>query len=168
MLILISWLHKKPADLDLHCFQQSVKSFEKKLYSQCAYKIYYYSKTCIKWPLSKLPKLVFKTIYCLMQVKSIAECSKGSILQYFRPSLNYQLLSKFLFCLFLSGRFTQVLLYTLNVNDQLCSVSIDNLFFKTFIFFSSLWLYASSKGSEPLLLAYAVNSLLLLTQNPLD
>ena len=26
-----------------------------------------------------------------MQVKSIADCSKGSILQYFRPSLNYHL-----------------------------------------------------------------------------
>ena len=26
-------------------------------------------------------KLVFKTNYCLMQVKSVAECSKGSILQ---------------------------------------------------------------------------------------
>ena len=47
-----------------------------------------------------------------MQVKSIAECSKGSILQYFRPSLNYQLSLKSLFCLFLSGRFTQLgLLY---------------------------------------------------------
>ena len=32
-------------------------------------------------------KLVFKTNYRLMQVKSIAEYSKGSILQYFRPSL---------------------------------------------------------------------------------
>ena len=28
-------------------------------------------------------KLVFKTNYRLMQVKSIAECSKGSILQFF-------------------------------------------------------------------------------------
>ena len=28
-------------------------------------------------------KLVFKTNYSLMQVKSIAECSKGSTLQYF-------------------------------------------------------------------------------------
>ena len=35
----------------------------------------------------KYPKLVFKTNYCLMQVKSIAECSPWSILQYFRPSL---------------------------------------------------------------------------------
>ena len=32
--------------------------------------------------------LAFKTDYCLMQVKSIAE---GSILQYFRPSLSYHL-----------------------------------------------------------------------------
>ena len=37
------------------------------------------------------PKLVFKTEFCLIQVKSIAECSKGSILQYFRPSLSYHL-----------------------------------------------------------------------------
>ena len=46
-----------------------------------------------------------------MPVKSIAECSKGSILQYFRPSLSCQLSLRPL-CLFLSDRFTQVLLYT--------------------------------------------------------
>ena len=44
------------------------------------------------------PKVVFKTDYCLMQVKSIAECSKGSILQYFRPSLSYSLLFRSLLC----------------------------------------------------------------------
>ena len=33
--------------------------------------------------------MVFNTNYRLMQVKRIAECSKGSILQYFRPSLSY-------------------------------------------------------------------------------
>ena len=37
--------------------------------------------------------------------------SKGSILQYFRPSLSYSLSLRSLFCLFLSGRFTQILLY---------------------------------------------------------
>ena len=37
------------------------------------------------------PKLVVKTDYRLMQVRSIAECSKGSILQCIRPSLNYNL-----------------------------------------------------------------------------
>ena len=43
-----------------------------------------------------------KTNYHLMQVKSIEECSKGSILQSFRPSLSYYLLLRSLVCL-LSG-----------------------------------------------------------------
>ena len=47
-----------------------------------------------------------------MQVKSIAECSKGSILLYFQPSFSYHLSLRYLFCLFLSGRFRQVLLFT--------------------------------------------------------
>ena len=38
---------------------------------------------------SKKTKKCFKTDYRLMQVKSIVECSKESILQYFRPSLSY-------------------------------------------------------------------------------
>ena len=46
-----------------------------------------------------------------MQVKSIAECSKGSILQYFWPSLSHLLSLRFLFCLFLSVCWRQVLLY---------------------------------------------------------
>ena len=46
-----------------------------------------------------------------MQFKSIAECSPWSILQYFCASLSYHLSIRSLFCLFLSGRFTQVLLY---------------------------------------------------------
>ena len=69
-----------------------------------------FSKTCVKWPLSKRPKSVLKTNYCLMQVKNIAECSKGSILQYFQPALfSYHLSLRSLFCLVLSGSFTQVL-----------------------------------------------------------
>ena len=67
--------------------------------------------------------MVFKSNYRLMQVVSIAECSKWSILQYFPPSLCYQLLLRSLFCLFLSGRFTHVLLIKLSVGcagqDQL-------------------------------------------------
>ena len=51
-----------------------------------------YSKTCLKRPLKKKAKnIVFKTVNRLMQVKSIAECSKESILQYFRPSFSYHL-----------------------------------------------------------------------------
>ena len=56
----------------------------------------------------------FNTDSRLIQVKSIAEYSKGSILQYFRSSLGYRLSFRCLFCLFLSGRFTQVLLYLLS------------------------------------------------------
>ena len=58
------------------------------------------------------PLLTFNTDYCLMQVKSIAECSKGSILQYFRPSLSYHFVLRPLYCLFLSGSIRQVLLYS--------------------------------------------------------
>ena len=56
-------------------------------------------------------ELVFKTNYPLLHVKSIAECSPWSILQYFRPSLDCHLSLRSLFCLFLSGRLRQVLLY---------------------------------------------------------
>ena len=71
-----------------------------------------YSKTCLKGRLERRPKLVFKTDYRLMQVKRIA----GSILQYFRPSLSYNLSLRSLLCLFLSSRLGQVLLYGLHSN----------------------------------------------------
>ena len=48
--------------------------------------------------------MCFNTDYGLMQVKSIAECSPWSILQYFWPSLSYHLSLRSLFCLFLSLR----------------------------------------------------------------
>ena len=46
-------------------------------------------KPVLSGHLKRRPKLVFKTDYRLIQVKTIAKCSKGSILQYFRPSLGY-------------------------------------------------------------------------------
>ena len=39
------------------------------------------------------------------------------ILQYFQPSFSYQFSLRPLFCLFLSGSFTQVLLYMQKQND---------------------------------------------------
>ena len=42
-----------------------------------------YSKTCVKQPLKKNTKYVFKTNYHLMQVKSIAECSKRAFCNTF-------------------------------------------------------------------------------------
>ena len=53
-----------------------------------------------------------------MQIKSIAECFTWSILQYFRPSLSYHLSLRSLFCQFLSGCFTQVLLHVLSDTYQ--------------------------------------------------
>ena len=50
-----------------------------------------------------------------MQVESNAECSKGSILQYFQPSISYHLALRPLFCLFLSGHLRQVSLYMFNL-----------------------------------------------------
>ena len=52
---------------------------------------------------------VLKTDYCLIQDKSIAECSK-SILQYFWPVLSDNQSWKPIFGLLLSGRLRQVLL----------------------------------------------------------
>ena len=68
-------------------------------------------RTCLKWPLYKRPQFVSNTNSRFMQVKNIAKCSNGSILQYFRPSLSYNLSLRSLFCLFLSGHLRHVSLY---------------------------------------------------------
>ena len=70
-----------------------------------------YSKTCVKWPLSKRPNIGFQDQlslnagpkYCRMLQEHSAILS---------PSLNYNLSLSSLFSLFLNGHFTQVLLYS--------------------------------------------------------
>ena len=83
--------------------------------------------------------MVYKTDYCLMQVKSNAECSKGSILQLFQPSFSYQLSVRPLFCLFLSDSLTQVLLYHLSLRPLFC------LFLRAC--FTQVLLYIVDQGS---------------------
>ena len=70
-----------------------------------------YSKTCAKWPPSKRPKSVFNTNYRLMQVKycRMLQGEHSAILSTFING--YRLSLRSLFYLFLSGCFTQVLLY---------------------------------------------------------
>ena len=58
----------------------------------------------------------------LMKVESIAECSKGSILQYFWPALSDNQCWKPNLGVFESGRFTQVLLYQSTAGIQLHTV----------------------------------------------
>ena len=107
--------------------------------------------------------MVFKTNYRLMKVESIAECSKGSILQYFRPplsskrgilqyfrpSLSYHLSLRSSFCLLLSGRLRQVLLYKkkplLNAHTDKTS-GASSLNFGWSLYLHSYFMYARSNG----------------------
>ena len=70
-----------------------------------------YSKTCLKWPLKKKTKIGFQDRLSLNAGQKYCRMLSWSILQYFRPSLSYHLTLRPLFCLFLSGRLRQVLLY---------------------------------------------------------
>ena len=91
--VLIGW----PADLDLH-----------------------YSNTCVKRPLTKRPKIGFQDQLSLNAGHKYCRMLKGSILQYFRPSLSYQLSLRILFCLFLSVRPLYDLLCFFSVLCLLC------------------------------------------------
>ena len=68
---------------------------------------------------SQKTKMILKTNYALVQVKNIAEQSKGSILQYFRHALSYHLSLRSLFYLFWSSHVTQVLLTTPDPRDPI-------------------------------------------------
>ena len=77
------------------------------------------------------PKLFFNTDYHLMQVKSIAECSMESILQFFWPSIRHHWSLRALFCLFLSSRFRQFYCMPIYVCFKIlhhCSLEIVTLY----------------------------------------
>ena len=67
-----------------------------------------YSKTCVKLPLSKTENLFSIPIIAQCRSKVLPNAPRGA---FCHTSLSYDLSLKFLFCLFLSGHFTQVLLY---------------------------------------------------------
>ena len=94
---------------------------------------FYYSKTCLisSGHSKRQPKLVFKTDYRLMQAKVLQNA-----LQYFWPSLSYHLSLRSLFCLFLSGRLRQVLLYNASSRD----VSLNHLPHPLIVWFHLHWL----------------------------
>ena len=88
------------------CTQTNDFIFEKTLDS----KTEEYSKTCVKQPLSERPKIGFYDQLSLNAGQRYCRMLQGEILQYFRPSTSYHLSLRPLFCLFLGGRFSQVLL----------------------------------------------------------
>ena len=83
--------------------------------------LWWYSKTCVKWPLPLRPKISFPDQFLLNAGQKYCH-----ILQYSQPSLSYHLSLRSLFCLFLSSRFTQVLLYL--INSAYCPIVLLHLF----------------------------------------
>ena len=92
----------------------------------------------------------------------MAECSKGHILLYFQPSLNYNLSLRSLFCLFLSGRLTlslpKVTVVELAVHCQTLLQSqfkgtVDRCLFLTVIRGANL-LFFISKCSGDIIISY--------------
>ena len=73
------------------------------------------SKTCLTRPLKKKTNIGFQDRFSLNADRKYCRMLQESILQNFRPSLNYLLSLRLLFCLFLSGRLRQVLLYMYTV-----------------------------------------------------
>ena len=70
-----------------------------------------YSKTCVKRTLSKRPTIRFQDQLSLNAGQKHCRIEHSAIL---RPSLSYHLPIGSLFCLFLSCRYTQVLLYMIS------------------------------------------------------
>ena len=71
-----------------------------------------------------------------MQVKTFAECSKGS----FRPSLSYHFPLRPLYCIFLSGRLRQVLLYNKRIRGSAGNIPqvdcfLTHLWYMNFTFY---------------------------------
>ena len=86
-----------------------------------------YSKACVKRPLSKRYKIGFQMQLSLNAGQKYCRMLQESILQYFRPSLSYHLSLRPLFCPFLSGCFTQVLLYmifVMHIHDPQCCLNV--------------------------------------------
>ena len=59
-----------------------------------------YSKTCLKYPSKRRPKIGFQYRLSLNAGQKYCRMPQESILQYFRPSLSYHLSLRPLFCLF--------------------------------------------------------------------
>ena len=69
-----------------------------------------YSKTCVKWPLSKRPKVVFQDQLLLYAGQKYCRMLQGVHSAILLTFMTLPLVIKIFVLLFLSGRFTQVLL----------------------------------------------------------
>ena len=100
-----------------------------------------YSKTCLKRPLKKKDqKFVFKTNYRLMQVKSIAECSKRAFCNTF--DLHYAIFCFVYFLVAVLDRFYCTSILCICEKLRLCQVSVHA---QTCL---SLWLLANGISTK--------------------
>ena len=91
-------------------FHECITGVKRLIFLLHKIKLIWYSKTCLKQPL-KRPIIGFQDRLSLNAGQKYCRMLQESILQYFRPSLSYNLSLRPLFCLFLSGHLRQVLLY---------------------------------------------------------
>ena len=86
-----------------------------KYFDSCSFLLVYqytvYSKICVKWPLSKRLKIGFQGQVSLNAGQKYCRMLQGEHSAIHLTFIKLHLLLRSLFCLFLSGRFTQVLLY---------------------------------------------------------
>ena len=75
-----------------------------------------YSRTCTKRPLKKKTEIYFQDRLSLNAGQKYCRMLRESILQYFRPSLEYHLSLRPMFCLLLSG------LLSLNAGQKYCRI----------------------------------------------
>ena len=88
-----------------------------------------HSKACLKRPLKNKTKIGFQDQLLLNAVQKYCRMLQESILQYFRPSLSYHLSLRPLFCLFLSGRLRQVLLYSICMSMKSWTINFGTMIF---------------------------------------
>ena len=82
-----------------------------------------YSKTCGKWPLSKRPKIGFQDRLSLNAGQKYCRMLHGEHSAILSTFIKLPFVIRSLFCLFLSGLFTQVLVYVINTKIS-CAVSL--------------------------------------------
>ena len=70
-----------------------------------------YSKTCVKRPLSKRPQIGFQDQLSLNAGQNYCRMLQGEHSAILLTFIKLPFVIKIIVCLFLSGRFTQVLLY---------------------------------------------------------
>ena len=83
---------------------------QKKMIQYYSFLLEWYSKTCVKRPLSKRPKINFQYQLSLNASQKYCRMLQGDHSAVL-STLSYHLSLRSLFCLFLSDRFSQVLLY---------------------------------------------------------